>query len=240
MKIKIFVFAVLISIITFNIACAFQFELISKEQEIQIGKDTAKELESKYGTVNNKTQLARINRIGFKVVSVCDRRDLPYSFKILNDSQINAVCCPGGFIYVTKGLMNLKLTDSELACILGHEITHAVKKHAVKQIEASMGIGVILDVLTKGQAGKNLGGQVAQMLISTGHSRDDEFDADLTGATYAFYAGYNPYGMIDFLELLNKLIGNKTTFLDQFIATHPPNNDRISRLRPLCKSLTGK
>ncbi|MFH1452965.1 MAG: M48 family metallopeptidase [Armatimonadota bacterium] len=237
---KITVLIILAVIITTSFAYSFQLELISKEQEIQIGKDAASQIESEYGTVNNAAQLAKINKIGKKIVTVCDRRDLPYSFKILNTDQVNAICCPGGFIYVTKGLMNLKLSDDELACVLAHEITHAVKRHAVNQITATMGVGVLLDLVTKGQASQQLSGQVVQLLLTRGHSRDDEYDADLTGATYAFYAGYNPYGMIYFLQELNKLEKSNPTFLDQFIATHPPNNDRIARLKPLCKSLTGK
>lgn len=243
---KLFRITILLLLILFvGLRCpsplhAFELSLIGKDREIEIGRQTAKELENKYGVVNNKAQLARLNKIGFKIVKVCDRRELPYSFKILNTKQINALCCPGGFVYVTKGLMDLKLNDNELACVLAHEITHAVKKHAVKQLEAQLGVSVAMNILTKGQFSQNLGGQVAQILLSSGHSRDDEYDADLTGATYAFYAHYNPYGMINFLERLNKVEKSNPTFLDQFIATHPPNNDRIARLKPLCKNLTGR
>ena len=108
--------------------------LISKEQEIEMGRQTAMQLEAKYGVVQDYALQERVNRIGQSLVKVSERQDLEYSFKVLNSDEVNALACPGGFIYVFKGLIDYMPSDAELAGVLGHEITHVVKKHTVHQI----------------------------------------------------------------------------------------------------------
>lgn len=231
---KILILIIITALLTIPV---YALQLISTQDEINIGRDVCKQLESKYGLYNNPAQLKRINYIGKKIVNVCDRKELPYKFKILNTKEVNALCAPGGFVYVTKGLLDLKITNDELACILGHEVTHAVKRHSAKQIETSLGISVVLSILTKGESQQQLAYQIAQTLVERGYSREDEFEADRIGVEYAYKAKYDPWGMVKFLKRLEKLKKEGYTFLDQFFSTHPPTADRISRLEEIIPTL---
>ena len=101
--------------------------LISKSQEISMGKDVAAQLEAKYGVVQDEDLQARVNTIGQRLVAVSGRQDLEYSFKVLNSDEVNAMAVPGGFIYVFKGLLDFMPSDDELAGVLGHVVGHIVK-----------------------------------------------------------------------------------------------------------------
>ena len=89
--------------------------MISVEQEIKMGKETAQSLEAKYGLSQDYNLNSRVDRIGQRLAAVCGRNDITYSFKVLNCDEVNALACPGGFIYVFKGLMNYMPSDTELA-----------------------------------------------------------------------------------------------------------------------------
>lgn len=103
-----------------------------------MGRETAMALEAQYGVVQDYELQERVNRIGQSLVAVSDRQDLEYTFKVLNCDEVNALACPGGFVYVFKGLIDYMPSDSELAGVLGHEVSHIVEKHTVHQIEKQL------------------------------------------------------------------------------------------------------
>lgn len=127
--------------------------IISKQQEIEMGRETAMALEAQYGVVQDYELQERVNRIGQSLVAVSDRQDLEYTFKVLNCDEVNALACPGGFVYVFKGLIDYMPSDSELAGVLGHEVSHIVEKHTVHQIEKQLLTTLLLAVATKGDMG---------------------------------------------------------------------------------------
>lgn len=96
--------------------------LISTSQEIQIGRQAAREVEAEYGLVSNAAWVSKLATIGRRLAAVSSRRDLPWTFKVLNASDVNAISLPGGVIYVTRGMMNFVRSDDELAFVLGHEV----------------------------------------------------------------------------------------------------------------------
>ena len=124
--------------------------IISKQQEIEMGRETAMALEAQYGVVQDYELQERVNRIGQSLVAVSDRQDLEYSFKVLNCDEVNALACPGGFVYVFKGLIDYMPSDAELAGVLGHEVSHIVEKHTVHQIEKQLLTTLLLAVAPKG------------------------------------------------------------------------------------------
>lgn len=202
--------------------------LISKNQEISMGKDVAAQLEAKYGVVQDDELQERVNSIGQRLVAVCDRQDLDYSFKVLNSDEVNAMAVPGGFIYVFKGLLDYMPSDDELAGVLGHEIGHIVKKHSVKQVEKQMALTLLTIVLTKGQ-GFILADAAMQALMA-GYSRSDEREADEQGFTLTNKAGFNPYSMLITVSKLQDLADAKGNPGYGLFSTHPEPEVRIERV----------
>ena len=206
--------------------------IISTKEEISIGKNVAKELEKKYGLVEDQELQNRVDRIGQSLAAVSERRDLQYSFKVLNSKEVNALAAPGGFIYVFKGLVDHMPSDEELAGVLSHEVGHVVKRHTVRQIEKSLLAQVLFGVLfgDRGVMLQNL----AFNAIMSGYSRDDEREADQVGFNQALQAGYNPYSMAMTLSKLDDLDrkGNAGLF-----STHPEPDARAKRVMGYIESI---
>lgn len=206
---------------------AAQAALISVQQEIDMGRSAAKEIEKQYGLVQDQQLQERVARIGNRIAAVCDRPNLPYTFKVLNVKEINAFALPGGFIYVCKGLVDYMATDDELAGVIGHEVGHVVKRHTVHQIEKSMEYGLLLAFLTKG-AGGGIPMQLLMGAVMAGFSREDERQADQLGFIHTTRAGYNPYGMLISLQRLGDL-DTKANY--DLFADHPEPDVRVKLMK---------
>ncbi len=197
--------------------------LISTKEEIEIGRRVAMDLETKYGLVTDPELQARVARIGAKIAAASDRQDIQYSFKVLNNKEVNALALPGGFVYLFKGLVDYMPSDEELAGIIGHEVGHISKRHTVRQLEKSLGMSILFGVLfgDRGVILQNL----AYNAIMAGYSRGDEREADQLGFQHTVRAGYNPYSMLMGLQKLNDLSskGNYGLF-----STHPEPEARVS------------
>ena len=202
--------------------------LISKSQEISMGKDVAAQLEAKYGVVQDDDLQARVNNIGQRIVAVSGRQDLEYSFKVLNSDEVNAMAVPGGFIYVFKGLLDFMPSDDELAGVLGHEVGHIVKRHSVKQVEKQLAFTLLTLILTKGQ-GFILADATMQALMA-GYSRSDEREADEQGFALSNKAGFNPYSMLITVSKLQDLADAKGNPGFGLFSTHPEPEVRIERV----------
>ncbi|MFA0751840.1 MAG: hypothetical protein SLRJCFUN_002243 [Candidatus Fervidibacter sp.] len=206
-----------------------QLILISRNQEIEIGKEVAKELEQRYGVWDDPQQTRRVERIGRSLVAVCDRKDMPYTFKILNErKELNAVTAPGGFIYITRALLEALDSDDELAFVLGHEIGHVCGDHIRKQLSQAMAGSLLLDILTGGASRiVQIGTDLMFALYQRGYSRQHERDADARGVRYMKAAGYNPIAAI---TALKKLGMERYRGINKWFATHPDVPERIQRI----------
>ena len=215
--------------LSFNLAAPPTAEalLISTQYEIDIGKGVAKDLEKKYGLVNDPELQARVAKIGASIAAVADRKDLTYSFKVLNSKEVNALAVPGGFIYVFKGLTDYMPSDDELAGIVGHEVGHIVKKHTVVQIERSLAMGVLFAILFGNSNVAILGDLVSNALMA-GYSREAEREADALGVVHTMRAGYNPYSMLIGMEKLEALSGKSDYGL---FSSHPDTVNRVKAVR---------
>lgn len=217
--------------------CATEYNLATKEEEwiyystdreVKLGQSIAKEVEKKYKFIDDLLMVKRVEDIGKKIVAVSDRKDIDYYFYVLDEKDVNAASLPGGFVYVNKGLIDKIASDDELACVLAHEVGHIVARHSVKKLQAMMGYSLLRILLAQAPASAEVGASadIAFSQILLGYSREDELLADQLAARYAKLAGFNPYGMVTFLEKLRSADKyNLRPF--SYFKTHPYVPDRI-------------
>lgn len=201
----------------------------STDKEVQMGQSIAKEVESKYKLVDDPLIQKRVEDIGKKIASVCDRKEIDYHFKVLDEEEVNAVSLPGGFIYVNKGLIDKVDNDDELAAVLAHEVGHIVARHSIKKLQAMMGYSILRILTAAIPQGSQIGNaaDIAFTELMLGYSREDELLADQLGARYTKLAGYNSRAMIEFLEKLQEINRRKPLQPKSYFKTHPYVPDRI-------------
>lgn len=201
----------------------------SSDKEINLGRSIAKQVEAKYKLAEDVSMQERADVIGQKIAVVCDRKDLVYYFKVIDEKEVNAVSLPGGFIYINKGLMDIA-SDDELACVIAHEVGHIAARHSIKKLQASMGymLARILTATATSSAEAVYGADLAFSEIMMGYSRDDELLADKVGIRYAQKAGFDPYAMISFLGKLKEAKRKEPAAPLSYGRTHPYMADRVA------------
>lgn len=207
---------------------------VSEQQEIQIGREVEKQLGQKPGFVDDPEQLRRIKEIGLRLAHVSERPNLPWTYHILNDKSVNALAAPGGFIFVTHGLLGFVKTSDELGFVLGHETTHVAHRHAVdlaqREMELRFGAILITQILFGGNYTAFQLSQIGTALIAAKYSRDKEFEADHFGVIYAKKAGFDPTASLAFFERLAKAEKTQPGLATAF-ENHPNTPDRITAIR---------
>ncbi|MCX6361626.1 MAG: M48 family metallopeptidase [Armatimonadetes bacterium] len=208
---------------------------LSTRDEVHMGREVAGEIEKQYPPMAGSADAARVARIGEKLLPHCEPREgVPYSFKVIAQKEINAVSLPGGPVYVYRGLLDLVGKDDDaLACVLAHEVGHINARHAAKQWSQQMVTNVGLVLLLKGKAQDN--GSLAAGMLHLNYSRDDEFESDARGVSYAAKAGFDPSGMVRFfkkLEASSKEKGGPP----EFMRTHPDTKRRIDRVERMIET----
>jgi predicted Zn-dependent protease len=229
-----------------------EIQFVSEAQELQIGaQQYAPTRQSQGGDFKQLPELTGyINEVGQKLAAVSDRK-LPYEFVVLNNSVPNAWALPGGKIAVNRGLLTELGSESELAAVLGHEITHAAARHGAKAQERGTLLQAGLAVATIGAAvggadqnvaglliqGAGLGAQLVQMK----YGRDQELEADLYGMKYMKNAGYDPWGAVtlqeSFVRLASESGARQQSFLEGLFASHPPSEERVEKNKETAESL---
>jgi predicted Zn-dependent protease len=218
------------------------FEPIGYKEERVIGGSLATEIFSRFGGRYSDPALEKyIALVGNTMVGVTERAEMPFHFAILNSSDPNAFAAPGGYVFVSVGLLRKLRNEAELAGVLGHEIAHITNRHALKMIETDKQNQVLkkgVSQVTESLLGDNpefLDGIMSGLtnaMFTTGLPTKDEYDADRTGMDFAHQAGYYPAGLRDFL----KVLGDRSAILSK---THPSSSRRISRLTTQLNSSSG-
>ncbi|GIV14567.1 MAG: hypothetical protein KatS3mg022_0002 [Armatimonadota bacterium] len=210
--------------------------LLSKQDEIQIGKEGSAAIEKEYRLDTNPGRVALVQEVGQRILEGMRKTegkrapDFPFTFKVLDTKEINAVSLPGGPVYVFRGLMEQVGDDKDmLASVIAHEVGHIVAHHAAKQISSSILADIAISLGTKGSAQKVA--SIATSLVMLKYSRDDEYDADRRGILYTHAAGYDPEGLVRFFEKLQKLEKSPMKGLLANLRTHPLTENRILRGR---------
>jgi len=213
---------------------------LDRGTEIQIGQQGAADLERQHGTVNDPAGLARLNTIGKRLAAASEEPGLPWTFKILNQKEVNAVALPGGFVYVTQGLMQYATDDDVLAGVVGHEITHAAHHHGKEAVEEAMQQGLLVGLITqKSAASIQQAAQIALDLELRQGYREKEYEADEYGTSYALKAGFDAAGLLRLLKYLHTKEGDPSR-ITWLLQSHPPLSKRIQHLEDFIPQLTGR
>jgi len=206
------------------------FNLFSKDQDIQLGKESAAQVEKQMTVMKDAVLTDYINKLGMKIASQPQADKYPYSFKMVLEPTINAFALPGGPSFVHTGLISAADNEAQLVGVLAHELSHVALRHGTNQ--ASKANLIQLPAMLAGAVmGGSLLGQLAQVGVGLGansvllkFSRGAERDADLLGAQMMSQAGYNPIEMARFFEKLEAQGGSK---IPQFLSDHPNPGNRV-------------
>ncbi|MDP2652930.1 MAG: Maf family nucleotide pyrophosphatase [Candidatus Omnitrophota bacterium] len=214
----------------YNLATGQQETLMyGTEKEVKIGDAVAQQIESHYKIVTDVELNERVQRIFDRLVAVCDRRELVYTIKVLDDDMVNAVSLPGGYIYLFRGLTDKLKTDEQLAGVIGHELGHITAKHAIKRMQASYGyiLAQILAVQSgSGAAARGVNAVYTSVFLS--FARQDEFQSDVLGVKYMKKAGFDPRGVTEVLRVLEEEQRKAPPSEVNYWRTHPYLPERIA------------
>jgi len=221
------------------------FVLMSEQQEIEMGAKSHKEVLKEYAALDNPTLQAYVNEVGQRLAKQSHRPDLQWHFTVVDSSDVNAFALPGGYVYITRGLMAYLNSEAELAGVIGHEIGHVTARHGVRQQSATTvaGLGAMLgSVLVPGmnnQAGASMMQSLAQAWTA-GYGRDHELESDRLGAEYLAKSGYEPKAMIEVISVLKnqelfaaeqaKRDGRQPRTYHGTFDTHPGNDARLQQV----------
>ena len=212
-----------------------QFMLVSEETEKQIDQQYSPlQFSTDFGPVQDKQLNNYVSQVGNKMAAASHRPHMPYSFRVVNATYVNAYAFPGGSIAATRGIMLSLENEAELAALLGHELGHVNARHAAEQMskgqltQAIVG-GVSVLAGTQSAALGDLAGQLGQIgagALLASYSRDNEREADALGMAYMVGAGYGSEGFVGLMEMLNSMSKHKSTTVDLLFATHPMSQER--------------
>jgi predicted Zn-dependent protease len=217
---------------------------MTEQEEYYVGRAVAATILGKYRLYSNERLTRYINEVGQAVALASDRPFTygGYRFAVLDTNEVNALACPGGIIFITRGMLKRAQNEEELAAILAHEVGHVNHKDGLGAIQRARWVQVV--TLLGSEAAKKVSGaelaklvslfegsvnDVVKTLIVSGYSREQEAAADLSAMTFMYRAGYEPYGLSDFLGRLSK---EQTGGAGQgLFATHPGMTERVAKAR---------
>ena len=236
---------------------------MSEEQEIAAGRSNHAEVLAQYGRYPNDALQQYVNGVGQKLAAQSHRANLHWTFTVLDSPEINAFATPGGYVYVTRGIMAYLDSEAELAGVLGHEIGHVTARHGVHQqrdagiAQGAAILGTFLGAYLGGESGAKIGGQVAGGAAQAGfmlpRSREHEFEADRLGAEYLNRINLDPDIMIRVINVLKlqedyaadqARAGNSANVgnprMPGWMSTHPSNDQRLNQIRAVADGYSGK
>ncbi|HKK28038.1 MAG TPA: M48 family metalloprotease [Gemmatimonadota bacterium] len=212
-----------------------QLSLIGEGREIEMGRQGAQQVRQTIGIYRDSALAAYVSGVGQGLAQVSERPDLPWSYQVADEPVVNAFALPGGFIFVTRGILPYLENEAQLAIILGHESGHVTARHSVEQMSrqelAQLGLGLgSIFVKPIRQYGQLFGAGLQVLFLK--YSRDDENQADALGIRYAVKDGYDPYQAIGVFQMLDRQSAAAGgSGVPSWLATHPAPADRVQNIR---------
>jgi predicted Zn-dependent protease len=181
------------------------------------------------GAIPNAILQDYIDSVGQRIARVSHRPDLQYHFTALEDKSVNALALPGGYVFIARGMLEKLATEAQLAAILSHEIVHIVARHASAAMSREIGIGILLSAVTSDKAPSGLltAADLTRQILGLQYSRKDEREGDMAGLGYMARAGYDPYGMVETMQMLEN---QQQVRPIEFLSTHPAPQNRVAYL----------
>ncbi len=213
-----------------------QLILMSESEEIQTGRQSDAEIRKQMGVYGDANLQQYVAGIGAKLAAAAHRPALPWTFAVVDEPAVNAFALPGGFIYVTRGILPFLRDEAELAGVLGHEIGHVDARHSAAAYSKQLGAGLVLATAgifapstqpLQGAAGAGLGVWFLK------YGREAEIESDRLGVGYSAASGWDPRGVPGLLATLGRLeeSGGSRRGVPNWALTHPPAEDRIAKVR---------
>jgi len=227
------------------------FVMMSEAQEVALGKQSHAQILKQYPRYKDERIQRYVNNIGQQLAKKSHRSNLRFTFTVVDSPDINAFALPGGYIYVTRGIMAYMNSEAELAGVLGHEIGHVTARHGVRQQSAQTMTGLLGAAVAVGTKGKynDLIGTASQALVS-GYGREHELEADRLGAEYLARTGRDPEQMIEVVGVLKdqevfdrdvaKAEGREPRAYHGLFASHPRNDRRLQEVVRAARQYAGQ
>ncbi len=220
-----------------------QITQISQAREVEIGRETARVVEAQHRLLDDPVRGRYVSHVGDALVPFVQRKQIPYTFKIVASRQVNAFALPGGFIFVTAGMLGFLRSEAELAALLGHEISHVDMKHCVERLQ--------YELIARRVVGRDIATivRIAYGLGAVGFSKQQELEADVGGLILGAKAGYDPNAALAFEERLHAIAAERekpkgrpgtmvgeaggalVESLQTYFRTHPPPAQRVQAMR---------
>src|SRR5216110_1818156 len=211
-----------------------QLMLISESQEIAMGRDYDNQVAASIGLYPDSGLQRYLQQFGARLAATSERPNLPWSFRVVDDPVVNAFALPGGYIYVTRGILAHLNSEAELAGVVGHEIGHVTARHSVSQMSKQQlaQIGLAVGSIASPEFGRYAGVASAGLgVLFLKFSRDDESQADHLGLRYMRRAAYDPREMPHVFEMLTRVSeAQPGGRVPEWLATHPNPENRRERI----------
>ncbi len=213
-----------------------EVSLMSEADEIAIGRQGDTEIRREMGVYADEELQRYVSGVGERIASVSHRPNLPWTFTVVDVPAVNAFALPGGYIYVTRGLLAHLGDEAELAGVLGHEVGHVTARHAAQQYTRSTtgGLGVLLaSIFVPGMRPFSDLASAGLGTFFLKYGRDDELESDRLGVEYAAKAGWDPASVPRFLETLSRLDAMSARGVPNWLSTHPDPGSRVMKAAPV-------
>lgn len=215
-----------------------QVSLMSESQEVAMGQQMDPEVRREMGVYDDAALQRYVESVGSRLARLSERPELPWHFTVVDAPAVNAFALPGGYIYITRGILPFLNDEAQLAGVLGHEIGHVTARHSAQQYTKATGATIGLTLLSifvpQAQAVQGLTEQALGVLFLK-YGRDDELQADRLGVRYTAAANWNPAGvagMLTSLQRLDQASGSRKG-VPNWLSTHPAPADRVQKIEPV-------
>ena len=237
----------IVALLAFIVACATnpvtgkrELSFMSEAQEISTGQESHPQILKEMGSYDHQGLQGYVSDIGLRLAKSSERPQLPWHYTVVDQPVVNAFAVPGGFVYITRGILAYLDSEAQLAGVVGHETGHVTARHSAQQYTRAVGGTVGLAALSIFVPAARPFGQLAEQglgVLFLKYGRGDELQADSLGAKYAATNGWDPHAVPQFLATLGRLSEGSEKGIPNWLSTHPDPASRVDEVTALVQKL---